>query len=319
MRQILFSFLFFSSLCFVNAQDETLPLLSVNETDQGDYYNSITFSPDGKFLASVTSSGYLKLWNADNGSVKFVVQPHANDAYALEFSSDGKLIATGGWDNKVYILDAENGKVVYEFEQPDYVDEVMFLNGGNLLLIGNSKNEFQVWDYKQRKMVKSISDPSGNVWAADQHRKTGMIAVSFDSKVMLLDKKFKQKKILSDQRTVIYDVCFSPDGKYVFAAGEDDFIAQWDVKSGKLIRKFQGHSSWVGGISLSPDGKYLVSACADRTLITWEVATGKQLHVITGESETIFRDCKFSPDGKTLAAVISSGIINVYRLEDITR
>ena len=65
---------------------------------------------------------------------------------------------------------------------------------------------------------------------------------------------------------------FSPDGRRL-AAGTDDGAARiWDVRSGKLLDQFEGHTCCVSDVSFSPDGSLLATSSKDRTAKLW--ATG---------------------------------------------
>ncbi|RMF87310.1 MAG: hypothetical protein D6741_20725, partial [Planctomycetota bacterium] len=62
---------------------------------------ALTFSPDGKLLASVagdetrvTRPGEVKIWDAATGTEKFDLVKHEKAATSLAFSSDGKYLAT---------------------------------------------------------------------------------------------------------------------------------------------------------------------------------------------------------------------------------
>jgi WD40 repeat protein len=42
---------------------------------------------------------------------------------------------------------------------------------------------------------------------------------------------------------------WSPDGRYVAAAGEDDSVSVYGVEEGCLVAVGQGHSSWVAAVA----------------------------------------------------------------------
>ena len=69
--------------------------------------SAVAFSPDGKSMASATSSG-LCLWDLGSGrKIKNMSLNHSTDVHSLEFSRDGKLIAAGCADEAVRLWDAQ--------------------------------------------------------------------------------------------------------------------------------------------------------------------------------------------------------------------
>ena len=82
--------------------------------------NSVTFSPDGKTLASGCGHGVLKLWEVESGRCLWS-RPAHQEVRALAFSPDGKLLASGTGTIGVYdgrtlrLWDAASGKLVRSF------------------------------------------------------------------------------------------------------------------------------------------------------------------------------------------------------------
>jgi WD40 repeat protein len=63
---------------------------------------------------------------------------------------------------------------------------------------------------------------------------------------------------------------FFADG--IRGAGADYWsVIVWDITSGKLIRRFRGHTGKVGTTLFSPDGEMLASDSYDGTIFLWDV------------------------------------------------
>ena len=57
--------------------------------------NPVTFSPDGKLLATASDDGAARVWDATTG-VNLLTLPVGSSAGDVSFSPDGKRLAVGG-------------------------------------------------------------------------------------------------------------------------------------------------------------------------------------------------------------------------------
>jgi WD40 repeat protein len=110
---------------------------------------------------------------------------------------------------------------------------------------------------------------------------------------------------------------FSPDGKTVFSASYDGTVRQWDVATGKELRRFVGHRGWVRQLALSADGTLLASGgegpSADEPAVIWiwDVSTAKERGRLNGPKEAV-SSLAWAPDNKTLAAGERDGTVRLW-------
>ena len=81
-----------------NAEDGSLVRTLEGHSD---CVSSVTFSPDGKLLASGSLDSTVKLWNAEDGSLVRTLEGHTARVASVTFSPDGKLLACGSADSTV--------------------------------------------------------------------------------------------------------------------------------------------------------------------------------------------------------------------------
>ena len=89
------------------------------------------------------------------------------------------------------------------------------------------------------------------------------------------------------RRSIISDVKFSPDGRWLAVASYDFFIDIYDVKNKfKRAGICKGHSAPVTHIDWSADSKYLQSNSQDFELFFWEVPTCEMIEFAAALKDT---------------------------------
>ncbi|MCB9115615.1 MAG: WD40 repeat domain-containing protein [Caldilineaceae bacterium] len=97
----------------------------------------------------------------------------------------------------------------------------------------------------------------------------------------------------------VWSATFSPDGRTVVTASDDQTARLWDVQTGRQLHQFQGHTDRVTSAVFSPDGRTVVTASADKTARLWDAQTGHELRQLQGHTK-IVTSTAFSPDGRTV-------------------
>ncbi|HEX3253432.1 MAG TPA: WG repeat-containing protein [Pyrinomonadaceae bacterium] len=92
-------------------------------SDDSDYTYSISFSPDGRQLATGDIGGDIKVWNLRTGKViKTFEQPYSsNDQVA--FSRDGKYLISGGENQNIMLWDVPSGGLIWSAVPIDWESE----------------------------------------------------------------------------------------------------------------------------------------------------------------------------------------------------
>ena len=117
----------------------------------------------------------------------------------------------------------------------------------------------------------------------------------------------------------VSSVAFSPDGRLAVSGGgdpdgNDPTIRLWNVKTGKQVRRLEGHAAKIWGVAFSPaDPKRILSCSEDKTVRLWNAQTGEELKRLQGHDRGVLA-ALFSADGKR---VLSCGWDKTVRLWDL--
>ncbi len=117
--------------------------------DYTDPVFSVAFSPDGKWIASGSAKGSVRLWDAQTGDWMGTLEGHKAHVLALAFSPDGTLLASSGREGSVFLWDvtARTQKVVLR-TQGERVNGVSFSADGSVLASGSDDGTLQLWDVR---------------------------------------------------------------------------------------------------------------------------------------------------------------------------
>lgn len=102
----------------------------------------------------------------------------------------------------------------------------------------------------------------------------------------------------------IQSLSLNREGTLLASTGSDSLVKLWDVRMGRELRTFTGHTFATSLVRFSPDDRYLASGGWDRELRLWSVDQSQENFVLLGHTGAV-RDFAFTPDSKFL---VSSGM-----------
>ncbi|WP_310410213.1 eIF2A-related protein [Chamaesiphon sp. OTE_8_metabat_110] len=111
----------------------------------------------------------------------------------------------------------------------------------------------------------------------------------------------------------VWAIDFSPDSQLAATGETSGDIRLWQVGSGELLNKAQGHTSWVWAVRFSPDGRVLASASQDGTVRLWDVQTNRLIHILQADSRPVL-SLDFHPAGQLLATGDDAGVMRIWNI-----
>ncbi|KAJ5668368.1 uncharacterized protein N7477_006938 [Penicillium maclennaniae] len=237
----------------------------------------ITFSPDGKQIASGSGDGIIKLWDTVTGSLQQTLSGHSEEITAMTFLPDSKLIMSCSWPGAVMLWDTTTG----DRQRCVYLQ---------------STEERDPLPPSARAL--DISADCRQIAATGRYHDEEFI-ILFDAATGDL------QKIFADHPDTPLALAFSPDSMQLVSSSIEGTVCLWDTTTGDLQKTLVGHRDRVWTVAFSPDGKQIISASYN-TINLWNAATGDlQKRLAYPDAWT----AAFSPDSKQIAACFTDCMI----------
>ncbi|KIJ41772.1 hypothetical protein M422DRAFT_171792 [Sphaerobolus stellatus SS14] len=113
-----------------------------------DWVSSVSFSPDGRYIASGSGDQTVHLWSVETGMpVDQPYEGHTKSVNSVSFSPDGRYIASGSDDGTVCLWSVETGMPVgqpYEGHTKS-VNSVSFSPDGRYIASGSYDDTVRLW------------------------------------------------------------------------------------------------------------------------------------------------------------------------------
>jgi len=105
-------------------------------------------------------------------------------------------------------------------------------------------------------------------------------------------------------------VAVTPDGRQIISASTDRTVKVWDVRSGHLIRTFDGHQREVYAVAAMADGRRVVSAGWDMRIAVWELETGRLLAALRNDAP--ISELAVTADDRLIVTVDFTGKVKLW-------
>lgn len=290
---------------------------------------SVAFSSDGKFLASGSAQGEVKLWNV--ATQEYIRTFHDNgNVGSVAFSPNGHILASHSHD--VNMWDVSSGQNIATLFRTYSAGAVAFSPDGIVLASGSPDNKVRLWDVGKRRIITTLEHGAigpGLYTVAYSPDNSIFASGSQDGNIKLWSAtKYEEVATLETHSNAVLSVAFSPDGNLLASAeitqdptdySWDSSVRLWDVEKKRDVATIEadttayGYTYWFQSVAFSPSGKFLATGSADNTVKLWEVDTRRKVASLGHANHTSggciggVHSVAFSPDGATIASGVHVG------------
>ena len=268
---------------------------------------SVSFSPDGRFLVSASMDGTMRVWNVNTGECVKLLVGHSGWVNSACFSPDGKYIVSASEDNTIRIWDFPSGNCIDTLKgHTESVYTVAISKDGEKLISASWDGTVRIWNLSTKQCILQLKEDGLVVTSAQfspdgKYYVSGSIAKSSNSKTLQV-RNAKTGMIVTVFELLgkdVHSTFFSPDGTKIASISSDKTFRIWDAFTGKCL--FKCEVSFAGTGAFHPDGNHVAIPLSNDEISIIDVTSGECQQTFVGHTETV-TSIAFSPDGKYLAS-----------------
>jgi len=298
----------------------------------GDGVRAVAFDPAGRYLASGSLDGTIRLWDVSSGHTIHVMAGHRGRVAAVALSPDGTMLASGGLDDALIRLwDPVTGAELRPaMEGHRYgVRSLAFSRDGRYIVSGSMEKEnepgvkrrdlapepepgrnIRIWDARTGEPRVSIAVGPTVLSLAVSPDCSTIASAHTDGKIRLWNPDTgEQRSELEGGPDWSFAIAFHPQGT-ILAVGSGWQVQIWDVVEEELVRVFPG-LPYIWSLAFSPDGTWLALGMHDTTVQWIDARTGEELEVLRGHERPV-GGMAIAPDGTLMATGSDDGTVRLW-------
>lgn len=292
------------------------------------FVSNLTFSPNGKLLASSSGDQNIKLWSTENWSELKNLSGHSDEVWCVDFSADGQRLVSAGKDRKIIIWDLKDW--TGNFKKPPGIEcplahtavspcgnKLLVLEKGVLTLKGNLEGSLKglpdnlskaYWVSSNRLVCTRQNPPELFIWN---------LKGNLEKSIRFPESKTLKSRYLESSQTILVARNFIGSRRIL--------LNRFDATSLELITSSQmrfSETMWTSfenplRVSFSSRGEKVAIRTERSRIVVHDVLSGDLIKDLSNEDGNSIQGQALSPDGNTLAyATRQRPYIEIYDLLD---
>ncbi|KAH8993139.1 hypothetical protein EDB92DRAFT_1855060 [Lactarius akahatsu] len=288
---------------------------------------ALSFSADGKMVASGSDDRKIWVWSAETGqrvcgpmeghtaSIKGVcfsgekvlgpLEYHRDWIYGIAYSPNGLYLATASDDYSVVIWNVASGERMFQG---------LTGHGGYLRCVNWSPDSKKIVTAALDNLIRVFDVETGTLVCEPlSGHKSTLTSVAFRS----FSSGDEPEVRLGQFTPHIHSISISPANDRIASGGDDGQVVVMDAVTGDYKLGFQPHTDWIRCVTYSPDGSKIATCSDDCTISIWNAEDGERFLGPFDDHTKAVLSIAFSPGGNFLISGSEDSTIRSWDLHPL--
>jgi len=264
----------------------------------------VTYTRDGKLLASGSEDGSIILWEVSSHKQIGRLTGHLGTVTSLSFSADGTTLASGGTDRIVILWNVKSRKQIERLTgHRGSVTSVAFSADGTLLATGSVDGTVILWNGQSHKQIgMPLPGGIGEIGGLGFSPDSKLLALAGFGRTVIWDMQTATRPPVKTLPNSSTHFAFSPDSRTI-ALAKEATIALYYIASAQEPMISPPAPGKVESIAFSPDGGSVAAGFSDNSVVVYNVGNNPMTEQkrLLGHLEAV-KSVAFNPAGVGLAS-----------------
>ncbi|GJE94295.1 WD40 repeat domain-containing protein [Phanerochaete sordida] len=303
---------------------------------------ALTFSSDGRRLASASKDKAVIVWDVAYGISLLCLEGHEAFPTAVAFAPQNKYLASGAGDGTIIFWDLSSGTQLHRYAGGVPVRRLIFDASGSQLAAvlknkvvlleigaGAPRERATITLYPDREYPTAYFSPDSDRILVVTPRVSASLHATDSGRLLLSAGERSQASIFSallprqvqQNKHTITSAALSPDGQTIASVSgdrESPAMVVQDAQSGDVL--FKAAVDTAGSaIAFSPDGTLLATTRDPMTVMVLNARSGELVALLHEMAERPITEIKFLPDSRRMLFAGLTGAIGLVNVGDTLR
>lgn len=273
----------------------------------------LDWSPDGSLVATVSSDGLARVWEASNWTLVRTFDAGVTIKDGVNWSPDSQQLAWGScsdesalrvWNRRMDVVSVHKG------HQESIWSVAWSHDGRRIASVGMLPDSVRIWNidegYSQRILPGAGRNTDTVSWSPDDR----FLAATGQGPLYIWDTSTGDM-VTAESLNRCYSSRWHPTQSLIAVGTNDGECLLWNHESRMVVRRWKAHAGEVSELAWRPDGSRIVTAGADGFVKVWNSTDGAELQSFSGHRGRVM-SVAWGPEGRQLVSCGFDGTLRVW-------